>query len=99
MAEYPSVMRELIVKLDEVKIALIENKTQREGNEEPTKGGARPKTRNSWAPKDLQEDLKGVGITLTIMESIKEALIELSDTTKENNKEEKEEVGKEAVKK
>ena len=33
------------------------------------------------------------------MESIKEALIELTNTTKENNKEEKVEVGKEAVKK
>ena len=31
------------------------------------------------------------------MESIKKAIIELSDTTKENNKEEKEKIGKEAI--
>ena len=88
MAEDPSVMRELIEKLEEVRIAIIEYKTQREDTEEPTKGGARPKTRNNhnWAPEGLQENLRGVGITLSIMESIKKALIELTNNTKENNK-------------
>ena len=99
MAMDPSIIKELITKLEEVRVEITKNKTQKEDTEEPTEGGAKPKIGNSWAPKDLQEDLEGVGITLTIMESIKEALIELTNTTKENNKEEKVEVGKEAVKK
>ena len=94
-----SIIKELITQLEEMRTEMKKNQTQREDTRKPTEGGARPKTGNSWAPKDLQEDLVGVGITSTIMESLKKAIIELSDTTKENNKEEKEKIGKEAVEK
>ena len=97
MAMDSSIIRELITKLEEVRTEMKTNKKQKEDNGKPTEGGAKPKTGNSWAPKDLQEDLEGVGITSTIMESIKKAIIELSDTTNENNKEEKEKIGKEAI--
>ena len=103
--EDTSVMRELIVKLDEVKIALNVNKTQREVSDGLTKVGARPKTgtpifknnKYNWAPEGLQENLRDVGITLSTMESIKKALIELTNSTKENSKDENVEEVEKAV--
>ena len=92
-----SIIKELITQLEEMRTEMKKNQTQKEDTRKPTGGGARPKTGESWAPKDLQEDLVGVGITSTIMESLKKAIIELSDTTKEHKKEEKEKIGKEAV--
>ena len=73
------------------------NQRHKEDTREITGAGAKPKIGEIWAPKDLQEDLVKVGITSTIMESLKKAIIELSDTTKEHKKEEKEKIGKEAV--